>query len=67
MSANAGRRPAAAEPAMPAAVPDGSAGVTEEQVREKLRTCYDPEIPKVNIVDLGLVYDLQILLCARRR
>jgi probable FeS assembly SUF system protein SufT len=33
--------------------------VTEEQVFEKLRTCYDPEIP-VNIVDLGLVYDLQI-------
>jgi metal-sulfur cluster biosynthetic enzyme len=33
--------------------------VTEEQVLEKLRTCYDPEIP-VNIVDLGLVYDLQI-------
>ena len=26
---------------------------------EKLRTCYDPEIP-VNIVDLGLVYDTQI-------
>lgn len=26
-----------------------------EQVWEKLRTCYDPEIP-VNIVELGLVY-----------
>ena len=33
--------------------------VTEEEVLETLRTCYDPEIP-VNIVDLGLVYDLQI-------
>ncbi len=36
-----------------------TATVSEEQVMEKLRTCYDPEIP-VNIVDLGLVYDLQI-------
>jgi probable FeS assembly SUF system protein SufT len=42
----------------PAAVPDNSS-VTEEQVLDKLRTCYDPEIP-VNIVDLGLIYDLQI-------
>jgi probable FeS assembly SUF system protein SufT len=33
--------------------------VTDEQVTEVLRTCYDPEIP-VNIVDLGLVYDVQI-------
>jgi len=33
--------------------------VTDEQVYEVLRTCYDPEIP-VNIVDLGLVYDVQI-------
>lgn len=30
---------------------------TEEQVWEQLRTCYDPEIP-VNIVDLGLIYDM---------
>lgn len=28
-----------------------------EQVKEQLRTCYDPEIP-VNIVDLGLIYHL---------
>jgi len=34
--------------------------VDEEAIWEKLRTCYDPEIP-VNIVDLGLIYDLQIL------
>jgi len=40
--------------AAPAAGP-----VTEEQVWEVLRSCYDPEIP-VNIVDLGLVYDLQV-------
>ncbi|HHM24017.1 MAG TPA: DUF59 domain-containing protein [Bacteroidetes bacterium] len=33
--------------------------VSEEKVWEVLRNCYDPEIP-VNIVDLGLVYDVQI-------
>jgi len=33
--------------------------LTEEMVYNVLRTCYDPEIP-VNIVDLGLVYDLVI-------
>ena len=31
----------------------------EAQVWAQLKTCYDPEIP-VNIVDLGLVYDMQI-------
>jgi len=33
--------------------------LTEESVYKVLKTCYDPEIP-VNIVDLGLVYDLKI-------
>lgn len=33
--------------------------LTEKSVYEILKTCYDPEIP-VNIVDLGLVYDLKI-------
>jgi metal-sulfur cluster biosynthetic enzyme len=33
--------------------------VTKEQVYEALRDCYDPEIP-VNVVDLGLVYDVEI-------
>jgi probable FeS assembly SUF system protein SufT len=31
----------------------------ENEVWSILKTCYDPEIP-VNIVDLGLIYDLQI-------
>ena len=35
-------------------------GITEAQVYETLRDCYDPEIP-VNIVDLGLVYDIKII------
>lgn len=34
--------------------------VTKEQVLEALQECYDPEIP-VNIVDLGLVYDVEIV------
>ena len=53
-----GQAPLAAATLETAAAPDSTA-VTEEQVLEKLRTCYDPEIP-VNIVDLGLVYDTQI-------
>ena len=31
----------------------------EDMVWEALKNCFDPEIP-VNIVDLGLIYDLQI-------
>ena len=33
--------------------------VDEKAVWEVLKTCFDPEIP-VNIVDLGLIYDLSI-------
>src|SRR5260370_21635720 len=33
--------------------------IAVEAVYEKLRECYDPEIP-VNIVDLGLIYALTI-------
>jgi probable FeS assembly SUF system protein SufT len=33
--------------------------IDEKMVWETLRSCYDPEIP-VNIVDLGLVYDMGI-------
>jgi probable FeS assembly SUF system protein SufT len=44
-----------------AAVSTGAAagGDLEAQVWEQLKTCYDPEIP-VNIVDLGLVYDMRV-------
>src|SRR3954471_18360523 len=35
------------------------AAFSEEAVWNALKTCFDPEIP-VNIVDLGLVYDLAI-------
>jgi probable FeS assembly SUF system protein SufT len=41
----------------PAAAAPG--GDLEQQVWDVLKTCYDPEIP-VNIVDLGLVYDMRI-------
>lgn len=33
--------------------------VTKEEVYEALQSCYDPEIP-VNIVDLGLIYDVEV-------
>ena len=45
-----------------AQTPADEAGPTkpiEELCWDQLRTCYDPEIP-VNIVDLGLVYSIQL-------
>jgi probable FeS assembly SUF system protein SufT len=39
-------------------------GTLEEKIEMQLKTCYDPEIP-VNIVDLGLVYEKQLLPLGR--
>ncbi len=38
---------------------DVGGGDLEAMVWEQLKTCFDPEIP-VNIVDLGLVYGLEV-------
>jgi probable FeS assembly SUF system protein SufT len=50
-----GHVPASAAPAAPAA----AGAFSEQAVWDALKTCFDPEIP-VNIVDLGLVYDLAV-------
>lgn len=34
--------------------------ITETSIYDALRECYDPEIP-VNLVDLGLIYDVKII------
>jgi probable FeS assembly SUF system protein SufT len=47
------------EPAKIATPVQADGPVDEKQVWETLKSCYDPEIP-VNIVDLGLVYDMHI-------
>ncbi len=46
-------------PEIPKDMPADQAGVVK-QVWDQLRTCYDPEIP-VNIVELGLIYEMQVL------
>ncbi len=47
------------QPAEPqAAKPVVTGPVDEKLVWDQLKTCFDPEIP-VNIVDLGLIYDLK--------
>ena len=46
-----------AEPVRSASSDDG--GFDKEKVWAQLRNCYDPEIP-VNIVDLGLIYNLEV-------
>lgn len=52
-SAIGGYAPVAASPS----TGSGQTAFSEEAVWAALKTCFDPEIP-VNIVDLGLVYDL---------
>jgi probable FeS assembly SUF system protein SufT len=44
----------------PLDAPAASEGSLEDRVWAVLKTCYDPEIP-VNIVDLGLVYSMQLV------
>jgi len=51
-------------PAPPAANTNGASApsdgpLKEEAIWTQLKTCYDPEIP-VNIVDLGLIYSMEI-------
>jgi len=47
------------QPAAPQTPAAPGQAVDEKSVWDVLKSCYDPEIP-VNIVDLGLVYDLMI-------
>jgi probable FeS assembly SUF system protein SufT len=49
-----------AAPAVSAVSGDPQSGADlRDQVWEQLKTCFDPEIP-VNIVDLGLIYELDV-------
>ncbi len=48
-----------AAPAPAAAEPPADREEAERRAWEALKRCYDPEIP-INIVDLGLVYELRI-------
>jgi len=47
-------------PAQPVDVKTETATLSENLVYQALRNCRDPEIP-VNIVDLGLIYDVRIV------
>lgn len=46
-------------PAVETTRPSAAGAFSEQAVWDALKTCFDPEIP-VNIVDLGLVYDLAV-------
>ena len=39
---------------------ENTSAIQEDQIYAALRECYDPEIP-VNLVDLGLIYDVKII------
>jgi len=57
VDADAIGKEAIAPPSLP---DDASEADVEKLLWDQLRTCYDPEIP-VNIVDLGLIYDCQLV------
>lgn len=44
----------------PAAADGAEEGTLEDRIWDRLKSCYDPEIP-VNIVDLGLVYSCDVV------
>lgn len=49
------------EPVPPPEVPENATDKDiEEVIWQQLKTCYDPEIP-INIVDLGLIYRLDVM------
>lgn len=49
------------DPPPPILLPDGASDEEVEQlVWKQLRTCFDPEIP-INIVELGLVYEANVM------
>lgn len=49
------------EPVAPPSLPENASGSdVEKLIWDQLKTCYDPEIP-VNIVDLGLIYDCEVI------
>jgi probable FeS assembly SUF system protein SufT len=49
------------EPPPPLELPeDADDAAVERLVWQQLRTCYDPEIP-INVVDLGLVYEANVV------
>jgi len=52
-------RPKPSEPNRPDPGEDQVPAIQIEDVKTRLRSCFDPEIP-VNIYDLGLVYDIRI-------
>lgn len=49
------------EPVQPPSLPENASDTDVEKLLwDQLKTCYDPEIP-VNIVDLGLIYECEMV------